>query len=140
MSLATRAAEQQRTQQGLMVLLAQEMAALWQIITLGEFARTVPEWQAAAIVVCQRYALAAATAAADYYEAEREAAGAVGPFTVELADIPRRKRSGRCPGRSKTCGCPRRKSRRRSRSACDPRRPKPLVSRKNWWRTRRGTR
>lgn len=88
MSLATRAAEQQRTQQGLMVLLAQEMAALWQIITLGEFARTVPEWQAAAIVVCQRYALAATTAAADYYEAEREAAGAVGPFTVELADIP----------------------------------------------------
>src|SRR5690606_20763679 len=86
--LAPRAAEQQRTQPGLMALLAPEMAALSQITTQGESARKVPARQAAPIAVTRRYALAATTAAADYYEAEREAAGAVSPFTVELADIP----------------------------------------------------
>lgn len=87
----TRAVEHQDAQRGLMAALARDLAALWQIITLGDFGRTVPEWQANATFVATRYAVAAATLAADYYEAERAAAGVPGVFTPELVEIPEEK-------------------------------------------------
>lgn len=88
---ATRAAEHQDSQRGLMVALLRELASLFEIITLGDFGRTVPQWQAAATVTVNRYALAASTLAADYYESERELADVGGSFTPDLVEVPEEK-------------------------------------------------
>lgn len=88
---ATRAAEHQDSQRGLMVALLRELASLFEIITLGDFGRTVPQWQAAATVTVNRYALAASTLAADYYESERELADVGGVFTPDLIEVPEEK-------------------------------------------------
>ena len=85
---ATRAVEHQDTQRGLMGALLRDLAALWGIITLGDFGRTVPQWQAAATVAVNRYALAASTLASDYYSEEREAAAVGGLFVPDLVEVP----------------------------------------------------
>jgi hypothetical protein len=91
-SLASRASEQQRTQIGLVEELLTDLAEAWQIISLGAFAATVPEWMRAATALVRQFALASGALAADYYETERDLAGVRGLYTPpEVGEVPQEK-------------------------------------------------
>lgn len=87
MSLATRAAEQQQAQAGLVEELIAQLAQAWDIITLGAFATTVPEWVQAAVTLIEQFAAASGALAGDYYDVERDIARAPGTFTARLPEF-----------------------------------------------------
>ncbi|MGW9637444.1 VG15 protein [Nocardiopsis alba] len=74
-----------------MAALLRDLAGLWPIIRLGQFGRTVPQWQAAATATVNRYAMAATVLASDYYETERRYAEIPGLFVPDLVEVPEEK-------------------------------------------------
>jgi hypothetical protein len=82
------ATDHQETQAGLAVLAAREVASAWRLIQLGDLRTTLPRFAAAVAALVQRYGLASASLAADYYDSARAAAGISGRFTVMPADPP----------------------------------------------------
>lgn len=83
------AADRQRAaQRGITRLLVADMKKLRRLIIPSRLQATVPEWIAAVRALAGEYGSASATAAADYYDAQRVAAQATGRFTVPLLDPP----------------------------------------------------
>ncbi|OKH91496.1 hypothetical protein [Streptomyces uncialis] len=82
------AARVRRAQRGLTGVLLRDVRALRRLIVPSRLQSSVSEWIAALIGVVGRYGETAATVAADFYEAERAAAGVRGTFTVPLAGAP----------------------------------------------------
>ena len=82
------AARQRRAQRGLSKLLVRDVRKLRRLIIPSRLQATVPEWILAVQALVGEYGNASATAAADYYEAERVAAAVTGRFTVPLLDPP----------------------------------------------------
>lgn len=79
---------QRRAQRGLTRLLVRDMRTLRRLIRPQSLEATVPDWIEAVRALVAQYGNASATAAADFYEAERVAAAVTGRFTVPLLDPP----------------------------------------------------
>lgn len=82
------AARQRRAQRGLTRLLVRDMQTLRRLIRPQDLEGTVPDWIASVRALVAQYGSASATAAADFYDAERVAAAVTGRFTVPLLDPP----------------------------------------------------
>ncbi|UPZ27629.1 hypothetical protein MUK60_07255 [Streptomyces sp. LRE541] len=82
------ASRQRRAQRGLTRLLIRDMRTLRRLIRPQRLEATVPEWIEAVRALVAQYGNASATAAADFYDAERVAAAVTGRFTVPLLDPP----------------------------------------------------
>lgn len=86
---ASAAAVQQRAAQaGLTKLLARDMQSLRKLIVPARMQQTVPQWILAVRALVGQYSKASGSLAANYYDAERVAAGMTGRFTVPLPDPP----------------------------------------------------
>lgn len=93
MSLATSrddsAANRQRSiQRGITTLLLRDMRKLRRVIIPSRLQATVPDWITAVQALVGQYGNMSASAAADFYDAERVAARVTGRFTVPLLDPP----------------------------------------------------
>jgi hypothetical protein len=73
---------------GLTRLLVRDVRGLRRLILPQRLRESVPDWLTAMNAVVVQYSRVSAALAADFYDAQREAAGASGPFTVPLADPP----------------------------------------------------
>lgn len=73
---------------GLTRLLVRDVRGLRRLILPQRLRESVPDWLAAMNTVIVQYSRVSAAFAADFYDAQREAAGVSGPFTVPLADPP----------------------------------------------------
>jgi hypothetical protein len=73
---------------GLTRLLVRDVRGLRRLILPSRLRESVPDWLAAMNAVVAQYARTSAALAAEFYDAQREAAGVPGPFTVPLADPP----------------------------------------------------
>lgn len=83
------AADRQRAaQRGISRLLVRDVRKLRRLIIPSRLQTTVPDWIEAVRALVGEYGNASATAAADYYDAQRVAAGVTGRFTVPLLDPP----------------------------------------------------
>lgn len=80
--------QQRRVQRGLSRLLVRDMRTLRRLIRPQDLQGTVPDWIEAVRALVAQYGSASATAAADFYDAERVAAAVTGRFTVPLLDAP----------------------------------------------------
>lgn len=79
---------QRRVQRGLTRYLIRDMRTLRRLIRPQDLEGTVPDWIEAVRALVAQYGNASATAAADFYDAERVAARVTGRFTVPLLDPP----------------------------------------------------
>lgn len=79
---------QRRAQRGLTRLLTRDMRTLRRLIRPQALEASVPDWLEAVRALVAEYGSASATAAADFYEAERVAAAVTGRFTVPLLEPP----------------------------------------------------
>jgi hypothetical protein len=75
-------------QAGLTTLLWRDLRGVRRLINPNRLQATVPTWIEAVLAVIARYSDVSATLAADFYDAERDASGVPGTFTVPLADRP----------------------------------------------------
>jgi hypothetical protein len=75
-------------QVGLTMLLVRDVRGLRRLILPSRLRESVPDWLTAMNTVIAQYARTSAALAADFYDAQREAAGVPGPFTVPVADPP----------------------------------------------------
>ena len=75
-------------QLGLTRLRVRDVRGLRRLIIPARLQSSVPDWLTAMQAVIDQYSRVSASLAADFYDAQREAAGAVGPFTVPVADPP----------------------------------------------------
>lgn len=75
-------------QVGLTRLLVRDVRGLRRLILPSRLRESVPDWLAAMNTIVAQYARTSAALAADFYDAQREAAGVPGPFTVPVADPP----------------------------------------------------
>ncbi|MFF8784833.1 hypothetical protein [Streptomyces sp. NPDC015125] len=82
------ASRQRAIQRGLTRLLLRDMKKLRRLIVASRLKSSVPSWIDAVRVLVDQYGQTAASAAADFYDAQREGAGVPGSFTVPLADPP----------------------------------------------------
>ncbi|WP_435597046.1 hypothetical protein [Streptomyces anulatus] len=82
------ARRQRQVQRGLSRLLVRDVRKLRRLIIPSRMQETVPDWIEAVRAVIGEYGSASASAAADFYEAERVAARVTGRFTVPLLDPP----------------------------------------------------
>ena len=82
------AGRQRAAQRGITLLLVRDMRKLRRLIIPSRLQATVPDWIVAVRALTAEYGNASATAAADYYDAERVAAEVTGRFTVPLLDPP----------------------------------------------------
>jgi hypothetical protein len=82
------AARFRAAQIGLTRLLVRDVRGLRRLILPSRLRESVPDWLAAMNAVVAQYARTSAALAAEFYDAQREAAGVPGPFTVPLADPP----------------------------------------------------
>ncbi|MEV7466114.1 hypothetical protein AB0O20_06315 [Streptomyces kronopolitis] len=82
------ASRQRAIQRGLTRLLLRDMKKLRRLIVASRLKSSVPSWIDAVRVLVDQYGQTAASAAADFYDSQREAAGVPGNFTVPLADPP----------------------------------------------------
>lgn len=73
---------------GLTRLLVRDVRGLRRLILPQRLRESVPDWLTAMNTVVVQYSHVSAALAADFYDAQREAAGVSGPFTVPLADPP----------------------------------------------------
>ena len=85
---AASAARWRAAQIGLTTLLLRNLRGLRRLINPARLQATVPTWIEAVNTVVTQYSEVAATLAADFYDAERAAAGVPGSFTVPLPDPP----------------------------------------------------
>ncbi|GAA1888364.1 hypothetical protein GCM10009837_07770 [Streptomyces durmitorensis] len=79
---------QRRVQRGLTRYLIRDMRTLRRLIRPQDLEGTVPDWIEAVRALVAQYGNASATAAADFYDAERVAARVTGRFTVPLLEPP----------------------------------------------------
>ena len=77
-----------RAQRGLTRLLVRDVRGLRRLIIPSRLRQAVPDWIAAVQAVVDQYARMSAALGAEYYDAQRAAAGAPGVFTVPVADPP----------------------------------------------------
>ncbi|MEU2403428.1 hypothetical protein ABZ609_03745 [Streptomyces rubiginosohelvolus] len=82
------ARRQRQVQRGLSRLLVRDVRKLRRLIIPSRMQETVPDWIEAVRALVGEYGFASASAAADFYEAERVAAEVTGRFTVPLLDPP----------------------------------------------------
>lgn len=75
-------------QLGLTRLLVRDIRKLRRLILPSRLRESAPDWLTAMDAVVEQYARTSATLAADFYDAQREAAAVPGPFTVPVADPP----------------------------------------------------
>jgi hypothetical protein len=75
-------------QVGLTMLLVRDVRGLRRLILPSRLRESVPDWLTAMNTVIAQYARTSAALAADFYDAQREAAGVPGSFTVPVADPP----------------------------------------------------
>ncbi|MFC9285376.1 hypothetical protein [Streptomyces sp. NPDC057052] len=75
-------------QVGLTRLLVRDVRGLRRLILPSRLRESVPDWLAAMNTIVGQYARTSAALAADFYDAQREAAGVPSPFTVPVADPP----------------------------------------------------
>ncbi|WP_406418423.1 hypothetical protein [Streptomyces sp. NBC_01614] len=73
---------------GLTRLLVRDVRGLRRLILPARLRESVPDWLTAMNTVIAQYARTSAALAADFYDAQREAAAVAGPFAVPLADAP----------------------------------------------------
>lgn len=73
---------------GLTRLLVRDVRGLRRLILPQRLRESVPDWLAAMNLVIAQYSRTSAVLAAEFYDAQREAAGVPGPFTVPVADPP----------------------------------------------------
>jgi len=90
---ATSVVRWRQAQAGLSTLLARDLRGLRRLINPSRLQATVPLWIEAVAALVARYAEAAATLGADFYEGDRELAGVPGVFSVQLADPPPEKQT-----------------------------------------------
>ncbi|MGY1549578.1 VG15 protein [Streptomyces sp. MN6] len=69
-------------------LLVRDVRGLRRLILPSRLRESVPDWLAAMNLVVAQYSRTSAVLAAEFYDAQREAAGVPGPFTVPLGDPP----------------------------------------------------
>lgn len=82
------AARYRAAQIGLTRLLVRDVRGLRRLILPQRLRESVPDWLAAMHLVVAQYSRTSAALAAEFYEAQREAAGVPGPFTVPVTDPP----------------------------------------------------
>lgn len=75
-------------QLGLTRLLVRDVRGLRRLILPVRLRESVPDWLTAMNAVVAQYSRTSAALAADFYDAQREAAGVAGPFTVPVSDPP----------------------------------------------------
>ncbi|MFF7308170.1 hypothetical protein [Streptomyces sp. NPDC008137] len=73
---------------GLTRLLVRDVRGVRRLILPSRLRESVPDWLTAVNTIVAQYARTSAALAADFYEAQREAAGVPGSFTVPVADPP----------------------------------------------------
>lgn len=73
---------------GLTRLLVRDVRGLRRLILPARLEASVPDWLAAMQAIVDQYARTSSTLAADFYDAQREAAGVTGVFTVPVSDPP----------------------------------------------------
>jgi hypothetical protein len=73
---------------GLTRLLVRDVRGLRRLILPSRLRESVPDWLVAMNAVIAQYARTSAVLAAEFYDAQREAARVPGPFTVPVADPP----------------------------------------------------
>lgn len=79
---------QRAVQRGLTRLLLRDMKKVRRLLVVSRLKGSVPAWIDAVRALVDQYGQTAASAAADFYDAQRDTAGAPGSFTVPLADPP----------------------------------------------------
>lgn len=77
-----------RAQRGLTRLLVRDVRGLRRLILPQRLRQSVPDWIAAVQAVVDQYAGTSGALAAEFYDAQRAAAGVRDPFTVPVADPP----------------------------------------------------
>ncbi|MDH6224353.1 hypothetical protein [Streptomyces sp. MJP52] len=83
------AARYRSAQVGLTRLLVRDVRGLRRLILPQRLRESVPDWLSTMQAVVDQYARASAGLAAEFYDAQRDAAGVGGPpFTVPVADPP----------------------------------------------------
>lgn len=75
-------------QVGLTRLLVRDVRGVRRLILPARLRESVPDWLIAMNTVIAQYARTSAALAADFYDAQRDAAAVPGPFAVPLADPP----------------------------------------------------
>jgi hypothetical protein len=75
-------------QLGLTRLLVRDVRGLRRLIIPSRLRASMPDWFAAVQTVVDQYARASAGLGAEFYDAQRDAAGVSGTFTVPVADPP----------------------------------------------------
>lgn len=75
-------------QRGLSRVLVRDMRGLRRLILPSRLRTSVPDWIAAVQAVVDQYAQTSAALGAEFYEAQRDAAGVTGSFTVPVTDPP----------------------------------------------------
>jgi hypothetical protein len=75
-------------QRGLSRLLVRDVRGLRRLILPSRLRTSVPDWIAAVQAVVEQYAQTSASLGAEFYEAQRDAAGVPDTFTVPVADPP----------------------------------------------------
>ncbi|WP_322619691.1 VG15 protein [Streptomyces acidicola] len=73
---------------GLSRLLVRDVRGLRRLIIPSRLRTSVPDWIAAVHAVVEQYAQTSAALSAEFYDAQRDAAGVPGTFTVPVADPP----------------------------------------------------
>ncbi|MFE0353589.1 hypothetical protein ACFW2I_08855 [Streptomyces nigra] len=82
------AARYRAAQIGLTRLLVRDVRGLRRLILPSRLRTSMPDWLAAVNAVVAQYSRTSAALAAEFYDAQREAAGVPGPFIVPVADPP----------------------------------------------------
>ncbi|MET8079994.1 hypothetical protein [Streptomyces sp. NPDC005303] len=75
-------------QLGLTRLLVRDVRGLRRLIIPSRLRTSVPDWMAAVQAIVDQYARTSAGLGAEFYDAQRDAAGVPGSFTVPVADPP----------------------------------------------------
>jgi hypothetical protein len=73
---------------GLTRLLVRDVRGIRRLIIPSRLQESVPDWLAAMQAIVDQYARTSSLLAADFYDAQREAAGVTGVFTVPVSDPP----------------------------------------------------
>jgi hypothetical protein len=80
-------------QRGLSRMLLRDVRGLRRLIIPSRLRSSMPDWFAAVQAIVDQYAQASAALSAEFYDAQRDAAGVPGSFTVPIADPPPEERT-----------------------------------------------
>lgn len=80
-------------QRGLSRMLVRDVRGLRRLIISSRLRTSVPDWIAAIQAVVDQYAQTSAALGAEFYDAQRDAAGVTDPFAVPVADPPPEERT-----------------------------------------------